>query len=194
MKRTGWVVVALIAVCTLWAQTANKYDIKSGIVTLESVSIVAGTQIKMNRTIYFDDYGVKECQETYSNGKLTNVLFTDGKDKISLKLKAKKALKQGSAVGGIGMRVEINDMGTKKDIESGVVKKIAPMTIDGQSCEVIQVTRGASVDLYAGWHHVMVYMKTGSAGVTTEMKAVKLQANAVVPKEKFQIPEGFTVE
>jgi hypothetical protein len=194
MKRTEWLAIALIAVCASWAQTANKYDIKSGIVTLESVSTIGGTQIKMNKIIYFDDYGKKECQETYSNGSLTNVLFYDGKEKISLKIKAKKAQKQGPAPGGIGMRVDINDMGTKKDIESGVVKKTAPMTIDGQSCEVIQVTRGASVDLYAGWHQVMVYLKTSSAGVATEMKAVKLQANAVVPKEKFQIPEGFTVQ
>ena len=194
MKRTEWLAVALIAVCASWAQTANKYDIKSGIVTLESVSNIAGTKIKMNRIVYFDDYGVKECQETYSNGNLTNVLFCDGKEKIALKIKAKKALKQGPATGGIGMRVEISDMGTKKDIESGVVKKTAPMTIDGQSCEVIQVTRGASVDLYAGWHHVMVYLKTGSADVATEIKAVKLQPNAVVPKEKFQVPEGFTVQ
>jgi prepilin-type processing-associated H-X9-DG protein len=194
MKRTGLPVIALFAVCALCAQTANKYDIKSGIVTLESVSTVAGTQIKMSKIIYFDDYGMKECQETYSNGKLTNVLFCDGKDKIALQLKAKKAQKQGPAYRGIGMRVEINDMGTKKDIESGMVKKLPPMTIDSQSCEVIQVTRGNSVDLYAGWHQVMVYMKTSSAGVSTEIKAVKLQANAVVPKEKFQVPAGFTVQ
>jgi hypothetical protein len=194
MSRTGWFAVALIMVCASWAQTVNKYDIKSGIVTLEFVSTIAGTQIKMNRIVYFDDYGAKECQETYSNGSLTNVLFYDGKEKISLKIKAKKAQKQGPTAGGIGLRVEINDMGTKKDIESGVVKKLPPMTIDSQPCEVIQVTRGGSVDLYAGWHKVMVYLKTGSAGVATEIKAVKLQANAVVPKEKFQIPAGYTVQ
>lgn len=194
MSRTGWLVVVVIVVCAAWAQTAHKYDIKSGVVTLEFVSTIAGTQIKMNRIVYFDDYGLKECQETYSNGKLTNVLFSDGKEKISLQLKAKKAQKQGPTDRGIGMRVEINDMGTKKDIESGQVKKLPPMTIDSQSCEVIQVTRGGSVDLYGGWHHVMVYMKTSSAGVTTEIKAVKLQANAVVPKEKFQIPAGYTVQ
>jgi hypothetical protein len=187
-------VVAFIVVCALWAQTANKYDIKSGIVTIECVSTVAGTQIKMNKIVYFDDYGLKECEETYSNGKLSKVFFSDGKEKIALQLKAKKAQKQGSSDFGIGMRVEINDMGTKKDIESGKVKKLPPMTIDGQSCEVIQVTRGSSVDLYAGWHHVMVYMKTSSSGVTTEIKAIKLQANAVVAKEKFQIPAGYTVQ
>jgi hypothetical protein len=194
MKRTGWLAVVLVVICASWAQTVHKYDIKSGIVTLESVSIVAGNQIKMNKIVYFDDYGMKECEETYSNGKLAKVFFSDGKEKISLQLKAKKAIKQGPTNSGIGMRVDINDMGTKKDIESGQVKKMPPMKIDGQPCEVIQVTRGGGVDLYAGWHHVMVYLKTSSAGVTTEIKAVKLQADAAVPVEKFQVPGGFTVQ
>ena len=83
---------------------------------------------------------------------------------------------------------------TKKDIESGLVKKLAPMTIAGQPCEVIQVAKGSTPDIYAGWHHVMVYMKSSSSGVTTEIKAVKLEANASVPKDKFQIPAGFTTQ
>ncbi len=177
------------------AQTqVKKYDIKSGIVTLESVSTIGGTQIKMTKMVYFDDYGIKECQETYSNGKLKSVLFSDGKNKIALLLASKKAQNQGSSARGIGMRVEINDMGTKKDIESGLVKKLAPMTIAGQTCEVIQVAKGSTPDIYAGWHHVMVYMKSSSSGVTTEIKAVKLEANALVPKDKFQIPAGFTMQ
>lgn len=186
---------ALAFVVANVAQTqVKKYDIKSGIVTLESVSTISGTQIKMTKIVYFDDYGMKECQETYSGGKLKSVLFSDGKNKIALLLASKKAQNQGSTDRGIGMRVEINDMGTKKDIESGLVKKLAPITIAGQTCEVIQVAKGSTPDIYAGWHHVMVYMKSSSSGVTTEIKAVKLEANAVVPKDKFQIPAGFTMQ
>jgi hypothetical protein len=196
MKKPGWLAIALIAVCASWAQTAHKYDIKSGIVNLESVSTVMGTQIKMTMIVYFDDYGMKECQETYTNGTLQKVLFSDGKNKISLKLKSKKATNLGPTDRGVCLRVDINDFGTKKDIESGLVKKLAPMTIDGQSCEVLQVNRqGADTpDLYAGWHQVMVYMKSAGSGVNSVIKAVKLQADAVVPKEKFQVPDGFTVQ
>jgi hypothetical protein len=155
---------------------------------------VAGMQIKTNKIVYFDDYGMKECQETYKDGKLTTVFFCNGKDKIVLLLKNKKAQNQGPAQDGIGMRVDINSMGTEKDIDAGTVKKVAPMVIDSQSCEVIQVTRGTEIDPYGGWHHVMVYLKTASSGASTEIKAVKLQANAVVPKEKFEIPAGFTLQ
>jgi len=187
--------VALVLVIATVAQTqVKKYDIKSGKATLEFVSTIGSTQIKMTRIVYFDDYGTKECQETYSNGKLTGILFSDGKNKISLRLASKKAQNQGPTNTGIGMRVDINDMGTKKDIESGRVKKMLPMTIAGQTCEVIQVNNGRTPDIYAGWHHVMVYMKSNNSGVNTEIKAVKLEANVAVPKDKFQIPVGFTMQ
>jgi hypothetical protein len=49
-------------------------------------------------------------------------------------------------------------------------------------------------DIYAGWNDVMVYLKTGAAGSTTEIKPINLEANVVVPKEKFQIPAGCTLQ
>ena len=196
MKRN--IVLSLAVLAFVGASVApaqfKKYDIKSGIVTLESVSTIGETQIKMTKIVYFDDFGSKECQETYTGGKLKTALFSDGKNKISLQLGSKKARNEGPTDRGIGMRVEINDMGTKKDIESGVVKIVSPMTLAGQTCEVIQVKRGGTTDIYAGWHHVMVYMKSSSSGVTTEIKAVKIEANAAVPKEKFQVPAGFTMQ
>lgn len=191
MKKLIWVlVVASIALFASVSQAANKYDIKSGIVTLESVTKISGMEIKMTKIIYFDDYGAKQCEETYSNERLSTVLFTDGKDKITLSPSKKTATKQGAGDQGIGPRVELSFFGTQKDIEAGVVKKMPPMTLAGQTCEVFQVARGSSIDTYAGWNKVMVYTKTGD----TEIKAVKIEANAAVPKEKFQIPAGYTAK
>jgi hypothetical protein len=137
---------------------------------------------------------MKECEETYSNGKLSGVFLCDGKNKFGLKLKSKKAQNQGSTSRGIGTRIEINDMGTKEDISSGKVKKISPMTIAGQTCEMIQVnSKGGTPTIYGGWHQVMVYLKSSSSGVNTLIKAVKLESNAAVPKEKFEVPAGFTI-
>ncbi len=195
MKRKGWLITVLIVVCISWVYAVNKYGIKSGIITMESVSTIGKMKIKMTKIIYFDDYGMKECQETYTDGKISHVFFCDGKEKISLTPLKKKALKQGAADNGIGMRVDINDMGTKKDIDSGMVKKMPPMTIAGQSCEIIQVARkDGAKDIYGGWNNVLVYLKTSASGVATEMKAVKIVANAAVPKDKFQVPAGYTVQ
>jgi hypothetical protein len=172
----------------------KKYDIKSGIVTLELVSTVGGTKIKMTRIVYFDDYGTKECEEIYSNGKLSGVFFCDGKNKIGLNLKSKKAHIQERSDRGTGMRVDIHDLGTKEDIQSGKVKKIEPMKIAGQTCEMIQAGKGSDLTIYGGWYHVMVYMKSDGSSVKTLIKAVKLEPNAAVPKEKFEIPAGFTMQ
>ncbi|MFH0977037.1 MAG: hypothetical protein V1874_14745 [Spirochaetota bacterium] len=181
--------IAFIVFCTLKAHAANKYDIKSSIITLETVLKVGKTEMKMTKIVYFDDFGAKEREETYSNGKLNGVRFTDGKDKISLNLSKKTAAKEGSGDRGLGPRVDIDFFGTTKDIESGLVKKIAPMTLAGQSCDVFEVKKGKTPQTYAAWKKVMVYTKTDS----TVIKAVKIEPNAVIPKDKFQVPSGYTL-
>lgn len=195
MKKLAlFLAVLSIAIGASGAQAFKKYDIKSGIVTLESLSVIGKTEIRMTKIVYFDDYGSKQCEESYSGGKLTGVFFSDGKDKISLSLSKKKATKQGSGSNGIGPRVELDFFGTKKDIDSGAVKKGPPMTLAGQACETILVTRNGATDTYAGWHRVLVYIKTSGSGVATEIKATKLEANAAVPKEKFQVPAGYSLQ
>jgi hypothetical protein len=190
MKKFGLTLaVVLILVFVLPAYAVNKYDIKSGIVTLETVIKVGKTEIKMIKIVYFDDFGAKEREETYTNGKLGSVVFTDGKDKISLSPGKKTVSKEGPGDRGLGPRVDIDFFGTTKDIESGVVKKIAPMTLGGQSCDVFEIRKGKTPQTYAAWKRVMVYTKTDSAVI----KAIKIEPNAAIPKDKFHVPAGYTM-
>ncbi len=189
MKKFGLLLaIVSMLLCTLSAYAVNKYDIKSGIITLETVLKVGKTEMKMTKIVYFDDYGAKEREETYTRGKLGSVIFTDGKDRISLSINKKTAIKEGPGDRGLGPRVDIDFFGTTKDIQSGVVKKMPAMTLAGQSCDVFQIKKGKTPQTYAAWKKVMVYTKTDS----TEIKAVKIQPNAVIPKDKFQIPAGYT--
>lgn len=191
MKKLSWLLIAaFITFCAMNAMAANKYDIKSGMVTLESIMKISKTMtIKTTKIIYFDDFGAKEREENYSNGKLNGVRFTDGKDLISLSIDKKTARKEGRGDRGLGPRVEIDFFGTQKDIDAGIVKKMPPMTLAGQTCEVYQYKKGKTLQTYAGWKRVMVYTKLDS----TEIKAVKIEPNAVIPKDKFQIPAGYTM-
>jgi hypothetical protein len=196
MKRNMLLSMTMLAfVMTTIAQTQiKKYDIKSGIATIDIETDIGSTKIKMTKIVYFDDYGTKECEETYSNGKLTGVLFCDGKNKMSLNIKSKKVHVMEPSTRGTGTRIDINDMGTKEDIKSGKVKIIAPMTIAGQTCEIIQVGKEKNPTLYGGWHRVMVYMKSVGSSVNTLIKATKLEANVPVPKEKFEVPPGYSIQ
>src|SRR5687768_4624980 len=47
------------------ATGTNKYDLKSGIITFETVMSLDGSDIRSKKVLYFDDYGRKECEETY---------------------------------------------------------------------------------------------------------------------------------
>lgn len=188
-----YLVAALILGWAFQTPAANKYDVKSGIITLETVMLVGKTAIKTQKILYFDDFGAKECEETYSQGRLGSAVFCDGKNKTALTPAKKQASKPEPCDRGIGVRVDINDMGTEKEIQAGVVKKMPSMSVAGQTCEVIQVTKkNGEVDIYGGWNRVLVYLKTGSKVVATEIKAIKIEANVAVPKEKFEVPAGYT--
>ncbi len=191
MKKAIFLAVGLCIACSLSAQGYKKYDVKSGIVNLDIVMTIGKTQIKSQKIIYFDDYGVKECEETYSNGKLSGTLFSDGKDRISTNPSEKKATIEGTSTNGVGTRIDINDMGTAEDIKSGKVKKGAPMTMAGQTIETVVVTSKDGATTYGGWNKVMVYFNMPGKTMSTEIKATKLQANVPVPKEKFQVPAGY---
>lgn len=172
----------------------KKYDVKSGIVTMDSVMKMGTFEMKTKLVVYFDDYGMKECKETYQGEKITDVTFSDGKNVYSLKPNKKTAFKTGEAYRGTELRVEFTEMGSQKDRDSGKVKRLAPMKIAGKDCEVIEVNLGSSLTQYAGWKKVMVYMKTSSSGMTTTIKATKIEENVAVPASKFQVPAGYTVK
>jgi hypothetical protein len=192
MKRKGYLItIVMMLFCSLNAHAVNKYDIKSGIITLESVMKVSKTMtIKMTKILYFDDFGAKEREETYANGKLNGVRFTDGKDLISLSIDKKTARKEGHGDRGLGPQVDINFFGTTEDIKAGIVKKMPPMTLAGQTCEVFQYKKGKSLQIHAAWKKIKVYSKLDS----TEIKAVKIEPNANITKDKFQIPAGYTMK
>jgi hypothetical protein len=200
MKRISMIlVVALfVGICqVLTAETvAKKYDVKSGIVTMDSVMKIGKMEIKTVIIVYFDDFGIKECKETYMDGKLNGTVFNDGKNKYSLNFSKKTAKKTDKASNdGTELRVDMNWMASKKDIDSGKVKKGAPMTIAGKQCEIVEtVASNGEITQYGGWNKVMVYLKTGSADTSTIIKANKIEENAKVPASKFAVPAGFTLQ
>ncbi len=190
------VLAMLVATQGVAAQVAmQKYDIKSGIVTMESVMNMGTMEMKFKYVVYFDDYGMKECKETYKDGKLADVFFSDGKTLYALKPGKKTAFKKGDASRGTELRVEFSEMGSQKDRDSGKVKKIAPMLVAGKQCEAIETNDGSgTVTQYAGWKKIMVYMKSSSASITTTIKATKIKENVAVPAAKFQVPAGYAVK
>jgi hypothetical protein len=80
------------------AQTSlNKYDIKSGIISYESIMKMGDFELNDKVVVYFDDYGMKECKETYESGQLKESTFSDGKELYLVQHNEKTAYKRGTA-------------------------------------------------------------------------------------------------
>lgn len=189
-----FVVFVFVLVATAQAQI-KKYDIKSGLVTYESIMKMGDFEIKKKIIVYFDDYGMKECKETYSNNKLEESFFSDGKELYLLKHSAKTAFKRGTAYRGTELRVEWSEFGTEKDRQSGKYKKLPPKKVAGKDCDMFEYNDGkGTITLYGGWNKILLYMEMKSKDMESIQRALKIEENVKVSTEKFMTPKEYKVE
>jgi len=186
----------MVVLTAVIAQTPiKKYDIKSGIITYEMVMKVGTMEMKNKIVVYFDDYGMKECKDTYQGDKIEQSYFSDGKELYAVKLAKKMAFKQGTASRGTELRVEWSEFGTAEDRQSGKFKKLPAMTVAGKSCEVFEYNDGkGGITKYGGWNKILMLLDTQMQGTHTIQRATKVEENVNVSPEKFKVPAGFTVQ
>jgi len=183
-------VVMISGLCTLQAQIVKKYQVKSGIITFENTMTMGKMVMKMKSVVYFDDYGMKECKETYDmDNSLKESFFSDGKELYLVIPKEKTAYKRGTAYRGTEYRFDWNEIAP-----SGKAKKIANMTVVGKNCEAFQLEAGGGTNTYAGWSNICLYLGVSQKGLSTINKAVKFEENAKIPAEKFKVPAGYAIK
>lgn len=189
------IVVALLALFALTAAEAQtkKYDIKSGIITFETTAKMSGMTITNKSIVYFDDYGTKECKESYEGGALKESFFSDGKNLYGVYFADKMATKRGIAYKGTEFRFNWNDI-SDKDKKAGKAKQLPDLTVAGKKCESFEYSDGGTTTKYAGWSHICLLTDLTSKDITSVTKAVKLDENAKVPAEKFAVPAGFVLK
>jgi hypothetical protein len=178
------------------AQTpVKKYDMKSGIITYELIMKMGKMEMKSKTVVYFDDYGLKECKDTYSGVNLEESYLSDGKDLFLVKHKQKKAYRQGTASRGTELRVEWTEFGTEKDRQSGKYKKLPAMTVAGKNCEMFEYNDGeGTISKYGGWNKILLYQDTQTKSVQSIQRAVKVEENVTISPDKFKVPAGFAVQ
>jgi hypothetical protein len=197
MRRICSVLLAVIVfVFFFMAWTSEKkYDIKSGIVTYEQIMKMGKMEIKEKIVVYFDDYGMKECKDTYSDDKVEESYLSDGKDLYIVKPKQKKAFRQGTASRGTELRVEWTEFGTEADRKAGKYKKLTAMTVAGKNCEVFEYNDGeGTITRYGGWNKILLYMDLQTKSTQSTQRAVKVEENVTISPDKFKVPAGFAVQ
>jgi hypothetical protein len=184
--------LALVACAAADAQT-KKYDIKSGVVTFETTMKVGTMSIVSKSIVYFDDYGMKECKETYKDDVLKESFFSDGKNLYAVHFAEKTAFKRGVASRGTEFRFDWNEI-SDKDKKSGKAKQLPALTIAGKKCESFEYSDGGTTTKYAGWSNICLMIDLTSKSVSSMTKAMKLEENAKVPADKFVVPAGFALK
>ena len=187
------ILAVLLAVATQGGGQTKKYDIKSGIVTFDIVMTIGEMKITSKAIVYFDDYGMKECKETYSGDRLSHSYFSDGKTLYNLNPSQKKASSAGKAFSGTELRYDWAEASSKEEAERHA-QKIDNMTVAGKNCEAFRTTQKETICTFAGWSHILLYSEIGGGNSKSVIRAVKIEENVPVPGDKFKIPDGYTLQ
>jgi hypothetical protein len=196
MKRsTAYLAIAAMLVLVTLASNGQtkKYDIKSCTVTFEITQKVAGMDIKNKVVLSFDEYGMKECRETYRGDKIVEIYFSNGKDLYRLNPAKKTATKMGDGSLGTEGRIDWNDI-SRADKKAGNAKQLPNMTIAGKTCEAFVANVAGSSTTYANWNHIQMMIDMKSKDVTTLKKAVAVDEKTAVSADKFKVPAGYTLK
>jgi hypothetical protein len=182
----------LIAGSWSHAQT-KKYDLKSGILTFQSTTFFGTMKMESKAIVYFDDYGMKECKESFEDDELKESFFSDGKTLFTLVHKKKEAYDRGPASRGTELKFDWNEVSknTNKDYK---VQKLAPVTIAGKPCESFSIESKQGKNIFAGYKGVTFLTHVENKQMTTDLRAVKFEENVAVPADKFKVPAGYAVK
>ncbi len=175
---------------------AKKYDIKSGIITYESNMEMTGIKIHTKKVLYFDDYGVKEAEEEYKtmggSEKLSERNFVNDGYHYIVSIENKGGIKSKMSGTGVAARFNMDEASTMKDNQ---YKKVADETICGKTCSGFSmVTPSGTITMY-GWNGIA--LKTTVENTAAKMKTVtiatKIEENASIPADKFEVPTDIKI-
>ncbi|NSW46022.1 MAG: hypothetical protein HPY79_09450 [Bacteroidales bacterium] len=177
----------------------QRYGIKSGIVYYEPIDIMG---IKTTQILYFDDYGKKECRETFAEGNIMGIKtkkhsmsILDGDYSINFDLENitnnKDELKKEAT------KVNIKAVMSNMDLSALTEEMKKQMDYKEEGTEQVAGVTGTkySVKLGSGRIYGVMYknvpLKTDMAQI--KMVASKFEENAIIPAEKFMVPADYKI-
>jgi hypothetical protein len=171
----------------------KKYDIKSCTITYEMTQKMAGLDIQSKIVLSFDDYGMKECRETYQGNRIQEVFFSDGKELFKLQPAKKAAFRRGKSDRGTEPTISWNDV-SSDDKKAGKAQQLPSISIAGKTCESFKYTSDKETTTYAVWNHVQMMIDMKSKEMSMLKKAVTVDEKTAVSADKFRVPAGYTIQ
>lgn len=167
----------------------KKYTLKSGIVEY-SYKI---EQMEHKEVVSFDDFGMKECKDTYEEGALKSSQFSDGVKIYKVIYKDKAAYAMSDASRGTEFKCDWSEI-SEKDKAKGNATKLPNINILGKDCEHYSIKMGDITTTFAGWGGVLLMMGQQTKYGNTVQQALKFEENVAVSPDKFKVPAGFAVK
>lgn len=194
IRRPVQVSLLLFAgVLFLSAQDTRKYEIKSGIITFEVSVTLLGKAYLKKEIVYFDDYGRKECRESYDGTRLEEAFLNDGGATYTVVFDDSTAYKSDRAIIGTEMAFDWQKV-PEADRGSGKARKLPAMIVGGKPCDAYEHDQHGAKATYAGWKRVTLYAEVIGNELRSTTRAVEIREPAIIPASKFSIPAGFTIK
>lgn len=176
----------------------KKYDIKSGIITYESTMQMGGMDIKSKKILYFDDFGIKECEEEYTvDATGTETLkkrdFVKDGFRYTCSLDYGNGAKTKARGYGVAAPFNQKEASTMKDNQ---YKVLPDETICAKKCGTFSMVTPSGNIKMSGWNRVTLktVVDNESMGLKSEIIATKIQENAAIPADKFEVPKGVVMK
>lgn len=169
----------------------GKYSLKSGIVEMKSQ--VMGMEQK--QVLFFDEYGAKECIEVTASmfgQKIHNLNINKDGYAYSVDMVKKTGTKIKIPTDAA---INFNDLGKgiAKDMN---IKKVGTETVLGKTCDkyTIDYKKQQMKGYYLVWNGIALKTELTMMGMKTVVEVTKINENASIPADKFEIPKGIKIQ
>ena len=173
---------------------SKKYPVKSGIITFEKSGVIG----KKKTVVYFDDYGVRERNESYNaDGNIEEIRFSDGDKMYVINFKYSKdkiAYIMGPGHSGTEMKFVAEPFNSETDKQKYQYKKLGSMNIAGKTCEAYSTKTASGEVTFAGWNNILLYSKTKISMGEMVNKAVDIKENVSIDDSMFKVPMGYEIK
>jgi hypothetical protein len=176
----------------------KKYEVKSGIVTFETVMEMGNTKINSRKILYFDDYGIKESEEEYkTDASWKEVLESRNFVKDGYRYNCSFSYKNGAKTKAMGYGVApVFNMEEAATMKENNYKELPEEEVCGKPCKGFSMKTASGDIKMNGWNGITLRttLDNPSMKMRSETKAVKIEENVAIPEDKFMVPEGIAMQ
>lgn len=168
----------------------GRYKMKSGILTQTTTTM----GMTMNMTVYFDDYGNKQCTETKSSMGTNNISLTLDGYQYSINLMSKTGTKTKIPKTGDNKNIDFSSL-TADMMKQMKITKLGTEEVMGKTCDKYSMDDAAMSmkATYWVWNGIALKMESAVMGFKSTILTTKIDENATIPADKFEIPKDIKI-